>query len=73
MGWASGSGLAEDVWDIVRPYVPKGDRTEVALKIFRLFESRDADDWCFEPRSLLWDAGACEECRMLDCYGECEE
>lgn len=44
MGWASGSYLAEDVWKIVKPYIPDTDKKKAARKILDLFEHADADD-----------------------------
>lgn len=59
MGWSSGSGLAEEVYDMVREFIPEERRPEVAGRIYDLFSNMDADDW--DPTSdLLLDAGACE-------------
>ena len=55
MGWASGSQLAEDVWDIVRPVVPQKNRKELAIEIVRLFEDHDCDT-LDEARTLMEDA-----------------
>ena len=43
MGWASGSELAEDVWTLVRKYIPKNALKQVASKLIDLFENRDCD------------------------------
>lgn len=56
MGWASGSGLAEDAWLLVREYVPADRRRDVALDFLRLFEEQDADAWGLDD-SLIRDAG----------------
>lgn len=64
MGWASGSGLAEEVWDLVRKHVPVRHRKRCALKVYHMFCEQDADDWDVTG-DLLSDAGlakACEEC-----------
>ncbi|MCX6035002.1 MAG: hypothetical protein NTV38_08505 [Chloroflexi bacterium] len=55
MGWASGSQLAEDVWDVVRPAIPQKNRQELAVKIIRLFEDHDCDT-LDEAQSLIKDA-----------------
>lgn len=55
MGWASGSQLAEDVWDVVRPAIPQRNRRELAVKIIRLFEDHDCDT-LDEAKSLVEDA-----------------
>lgn len=43
MGWANGSQLAEKVWALVRAYIPKGGRKQVARKLIGLFENMDCD------------------------------
>jgi hypothetical protein len=43
MGWASGSYLAEDIWNLVRNYIPTTDRVQVARKFVGLFKSFDCD------------------------------
>ena len=45
MGWAAGSVIANDVWQIVRNYIPEHERKDVAEKIIRIFKDEDADDW----------------------------
>jgi putative lipoic acid-binding regulatory protein len=45
MGWASGSELADDVWKVVKKYIPKDKKKEVAIKIVDLFQDYDADAW----------------------------
>lgn len=56
MGWASGSGLAEEIWDKVRRYVPKEERSRMAEEIYDLFVAQDADDWCDDDQ-LIKDMG----------------
>lgn len=46
MGWAAGSGLADEVWGIVREFVPPHKRKAIAREIIEIFEGEDADDWC---------------------------
>jgi hypothetical protein len=56
MGWASGSEIAEEVWGIVRAFVPVRKRKEVAQEIIEVFENEDAD--AFEDEMLICqDAG----------------
>jgi hypothetical protein len=43
MGWASGSYLAEDIWNLVREYIPDKDRVQVARRFVELFQSFDCD------------------------------
>lgn len=45
MGWCSGSYIAEDMWDIVREFIPIDKKPEVAKKIVDRFCDEDADDW----------------------------
>jgi hypothetical protein len=57
MGWASGSQLAEDVWDLVRHYIPPGElRAKTARRIVDLFERMDCDT-IDEAQHLCEDAG----------------
>lgn len=43
MGWASGSEIADGVWDLVREHVPADKRKDVAKRVIRLFEDYDCD------------------------------
>jgi hypothetical protein len=54
MGWAYGSQLAEDIWSLVRNYIPVEDRVIVARKFKSLFESFDCDTM-YECRQLEAD------------------
>lgn len=45
MGWASGSELAQDMWDELKQYIPKKDQVAASRVILEAFEDRDADDW----------------------------
>ena len=45
MGWARGSGIAEEIWGIVREFIPVRKRELVANDIIEVFEDEDADDW----------------------------
>ena len=45
MGWSSGTGLACEVYDIVRKHIPEKNRKKIATKIYDLFCDNDADDW----------------------------
>jgi hypothetical protein len=56
MGWSSGSILASDAWELVRPFIKESKRKETADKFMKLFENMDADD--FDGTSTLEkDAG----------------
>ena len=52
MGWSGGTGLAEDVWDLVRKYIPEEERQKIAKKIYDMFCDMDADGW--EGTEQLW-------------------
>lgn len=56
MGWASGSGLAEDIWDIVRPLTKPSNKKRIAGKLIELFEDMDCDT-IDEAERLCADAG----------------
>lgn len=43
MGWASGSGILDDVWSAVYTHIPKKQRVKVARELIRIFESYDCD------------------------------
>jgi len=55
MGWGSGSMLAEDLWDAIKPHIPEGERQTVALVIIDLFEHNDCDTMD-EAEALMRDA-----------------
>lgn len=56
MGWAGGSELAGDIWDVVRKHIPESNRRRVALTICQLFEDHDCDT--LQEAEELWeDAG----------------
>jgi hypothetical protein len=67
MGWASGSELAEDIWTLVRKYIPKRVRKRVARKLIDLFENRDCDtideceQLCQDAERRTWRDGEDEE------------
>jgi hypothetical protein len=56
MGWASGSELAEDVWNVVRPLIPGNKRKNAAASIVELFEYCDCDT-LYEAEQLVADSG----------------
>ena len=56
MGWASGSELAEEIWDIVKKYIPKNKKKKVAKQLVEAFEDRDCDTMC-EAEELFKVAG----------------
>jgi len=60
MGWASGSEIAEDVYDLIRKYVPTKERKRVAGKIIDIFEHHDCDTM-YECEVLIKDAKREEE------------
>lgn len=57
MGWASGSELAERVWDDVRTCIPSEiDRRTAAKRVIEAFEDMDCDT-IGECEQLVKDAG----------------
>ena len=50
MGWSEGSIIAEELWNNLRPYINKDERTlkEVSKRIYKIFEEYDADDWGYQ-------------------------
>lgn len=56
MGWASGSELAEKLWEGVREFVPEEDRGVVAKFFIDAFEDQDCDT-IYECEQLVKDAG----------------
>lgn len=46
MGWASGSEIAGDVWDLFKKHVPKDKKKKVAKKLVHIFEMHDCDTIC---------------------------
>lgn len=63
MGWCSGSRIAEDLWEIIKEYIPEDKKLPVAKIIYELFCDYDADCWTFEEGTLaaLADPQAMEE------------
>lgn len=56
MGWAGGARLAEEVWDIVRGFIPEEKRTDAAIRIIEAFRGEDWDT-VDEAETLAADAG----------------
>ena len=50
MGWSEGSIIAEELWNNLRPFINKDERTlqEVSKRIYEVFVARDADDWGYQ-------------------------
>ena len=53
LGWSGGSYLAEDVWNLIRQFVPAEVRKKTAKKIYDLFVDQDADDWDDDMRIII--------------------
>lgn len=66
MGWSAGSGLGQDIYGMVRDYIPEDKREEVAKFIYESVCDLDADDW--DGTSQLEIDGKVE----AYCYG-CDE
>jgi len=55
MGWASGSELAESVWELFRKYVPEEERPRIAKQLIEAFRDHDWDT-VDEAETLATDA-----------------
>lgn len=66
MGWAAGSQIAEEAWDLVRDFIPEEEKPDIAQSFIDLFEEHDADT--MEEAEQLWAdaAGADEDDWELD-------
>lgn len=66
MGWASGSYMAEDMWDNIKKFIrPKYTQPTVARIIVDAFEDGDADDWSCGKDSL-YETAYPEKCQELE-------
>lgn len=45
MGWSAGSGLGEDLYLMVREYIPSNKRKDIAVAFYDAVCDLDADDW----------------------------
>ena len=43
MGWCSGCGIAEEVWDEISPHLKDWARQDVAKALVEIFEDHDCD------------------------------
>ena len=43
MGWASGSQLAYEIWDLVKDEIPEDKKQKIASGIIKAFEGMDCD------------------------------
>jgi len=67
MGWAGGSRLADDVWDVIRDLIPDSkQRALTAREIIKLFEHEDCDT-IDEAEILCEDAGKKRWLRGMTC------
>ena len=50
MGWASGSDIANKIWEKIKPFISSDERAlaEVSKRIYEIFEEYDADDWSYQ-------------------------
>jgi hypothetical protein len=55
MGWNTGSAIAEDVWALVRKFIPLEVRPDIAHKVIDRFEDADCDTM-HEAEQLCTDA-----------------
>lgn len=54
MGWATGSCLAEQIWNDIKDILPEDKKDRIAIKIFNAFEEYDADDWSSDKDGLFY-------------------
>ena len=54
MGWATGSGIAEELWRKFKEYIPAEYYKELSRDILETFESYDADDWDYYDEEGLY-------------------
>lgn len=54
MGWASGSELAQEVWDLFEDIIPSGEEKQYALKLVDMFENMDCDTLSEEKFYQIW-------------------
>lgn len=45
MGWSGGVSLGDEIYKLVRGYIPVKSRKRIAGKIYVLLCDQDADDW----------------------------
>lgn len=50
MGWCQGTYLANEIYLIIREFIPKDKRKEISRKIYEKFCDEDADGWCGETK-----------------------
>lgn len=55
MGWAAGSQLGEELYLLVRDYIPEEDRKDIATAFYDAVCDLDADDWSGDSQ-LEFDA-----------------
>lgn len=56
MGWASGSIIAEVIWDLIKNEIPKNKQKKIAQKLIDIFENEDCDT-IYEAEELYKAAG----------------
>ena len=49
MGWATGSEIANKVWEVIKHFISSDERmqAEVSKRIYEIFTDYDADDWSY--------------------------
>lgn len=60
MGWASGSELAEEFWELVERFIPPRQKRRIAKRIIDMMEHRDCDT-IDEAQDLCLAAGRVNE------------
>lgn len=55
MSWKRGSELADELWYLVRKYIPQKDKKAIARRFITIFENEDCDT-LYECEELMKDA-----------------
>ena len=53
MGWCEGSYIANDIWKLVKDFVPENQRQQIARAIVDRFEDEDADCWDYDMNIVV--------------------
>ena len=73
MGWASGSEMADDLWNALRKHIDPKQLKKCARKVIDIFEQQDCDTMS-ECGALIKDAAVCQSCMLpLLKNGKCSD
>jgi hypothetical protein len=60
MGWCSGTVIGENIYNLIRNYIPPDKRKRISKRIINILNEHDADAWELEDQ-LMIDSGETEE------------